>query len=85
MGRGMSQNLMKTFGGENVSVFDLNVEAVKELEALGAQRAFSVSEMARSCDVLVTMLPETSHVAGVVRHFYLSLPAKFYLNRNFLS
>ncbi len=63
MGRPMSKNLLKA--GYNLTVLDYNESAVKELVALGASSAPTASEIAKQCDVVVTMLPNSPHVKAV--------------------
>lgn len=63
MGRPMSKNLLKA--GYDLTVLDYNESAVKELVALGASSAPTASEIAKQCDVVVTMLPNSPHVKAV--------------------
>lgn len=63
MGASMATNLLKNF--TNVTVFDLNADAVSSLVSKGAKSG-SVKEIAQSCDAVVTMLPATKHVQGVL-------------------
>lgn len=60
MGRPMSKNLLKA--GYDLTVLDYNESAVKELVALGASSASNASEIAKQCDVVITMLPNSPHV-----------------------
>lgn len=64
MGASMASNLLKNFA--NVTVFDLNAEAVNSLVSKGAKSAATIKEMAETCDAIVTMLPATKHVQGVL-------------------
>ena len=64
MGRPMASNLRKH--GFDLSVFDINPDAVRELVDLGATAASDISQIARSCTIVITMLPtsvEVEHVA----------------------
>jgi 2-hydroxy-3-oxopropionate reductase len=63
MGKPMARNLLKA--GHQLVVYDINAEAVGELAAVGAQTATSPKEVARQCDVIVTMLPNSPHVKAV--------------------
>ena len=65
MGASMASNLLKQFN--NVTVFDLNTESVNNLVSQGAKSATTVKELATSCDAIVTMLPATKHVQGVLQ------------------
>jgi 3-hydroxyisobutyrate dehydrogenase len=64
MGASMASNLLKKFN--NVSVYDINAESVNNLVAKGAKKA-TVKEIAQNCDAIVTMLPATKHVSGVLQ------------------
>jgi 2-hydroxy-3-oxopropionate reductase len=63
MGKPMAKNLLKA--GYKLVVYDINADAVGELAAAGAERAASPKEVARQCDVIVTMLPNSPHVKAV--------------------
>ena len=63
MGRPMSKNLLKA--GYSLMVLDYNESAVKELVALGASSAPNASEIAKQCDAVITMLPNSPHVKAV--------------------
>ena len=63
MGKPMARNLLKA--GYKLVVYDVNAEAVRELAAAGAETAASPKEVARQCDVIVTMLPNSPHVKAV--------------------
>jgi 2-hydroxy-3-oxopropionate reductase len=63
MGKPMAKNLLKA--GYKLVVYDINAEAVRELEAAGAGTATSPKEVALQCDVIVTMLPNSPHVKAV--------------------
>ena len=64
MGKPMAKNLLKA--GFELIVRDLNQDAVAELVALGARKAESSAELARECDVILTMLPNSPQVKQVV-------------------
>ncbi len=63
MGSGMCANLVKA--GHSVRAFDLNPEAVKQAESVGARGAGSLGDAVREADVIVTMLPAGKHVLSV--------------------
>lgn len=59
MGNPMTKNLLKA--GFEVSVFDLNEEAISRLVDQGAKKK-NVADMAKEMDVIITMLPAAAHV-----------------------
>jgi 4-hydroxybutyrate dehydrogenase/sulfolactaldehyde 3-reductase len=59
----MSSNLCRK--GFQLAVHDINLDAVRELEKLNA-RAATPNEVAASCDIIVTMLPNSQIVQDVV-------------------
>src|SRR5690349_1952081 len=63
MGRPMSSNLVKK--GFELIVYDINLDAVKELEQLNARSA-TPNELAAASDILITMLPNSQVVQDVV-------------------
>ncbi len=63
MGKPMVKNLIKA--NKDVLVNDLNKEAEKEVEALGA-KIVSIEEMARDAEVMITMLPNGAIVKSVL-------------------
>lgn len=63
MGKPMVKNLIKA--NKEVLVNDLNKEAEKEVEALGAN-VVSIEEMARDAEVMITMLPNGAIVKSVL-------------------
>ncbi|MEB7402288.1 NAD(P)-binding domain-containing protein [Mammaliicoccus sciuri] len=63
MGKPMVKNLIKA--NKEVLVNDLNKEAEKEVEALGA-KVVSIEEMARDAEVMITMLPNGAIVKSVL-------------------
>ncbi|EHS58495.1 2-hydroxy-3-oxopropionate reductase [Paenibacillus sp. Aloe-11] len=64
MGRPMSLNLMKA--DYELTVFDINQEAVAALVASGAYAAASPKEVAERSDIIFTMLPNSNHVKEVI-------------------
>ena len=63
MGSGMCANLVKA--GHEVHAFDLNPDAVKQAEAVGAKAADSIADAVKGAEVVVTMLPAGKHVDQV--------------------
>ncbi|MBW7571338.1 2-hydroxy-3-oxopropionate reductase [Caproiciproducens faecalis] len=63
MGKPMAKNLVKA--GYSLIVSNLTEGPVNELVAMGAQKAGSPSEIARQCDVILTMLPNSPQVEEV--------------------
>ena len=64
MGRPMSKNLLKA--GHELVVYDLNQEAVRDLEACGAKAAANCKEVGELCKVIITMVPNSPHVRAAV-------------------
>ncbi|MBW8384015.1 MAG: 2-hydroxy-3-oxopropionate reductase [Youngiibacter sp.] len=64
MGRPMAKNLLKA--GYSLKVYDLNKSAVADLVSSGAEECASISEVARDCSLIITMLPNSPHVKAVV-------------------
>lgn len=64
MGKPMAKNILKA-GYTDLMVSDLNVQAVQELVEAGAV-AGSNAEIGSSCDVVMTMLPNSPHVKAVM-------------------
>lgn len=65
MGNSMARNLLKNPNvGQKVSVYvyDINKESVNKLASEGAKAASSVTELAKNCSTIFTMLPATAHV-----------------------
>jgi 3-hydroxyisobutyrate dehydrogenase len=60
MGLPMASNLVKK--GFTVTAFDLNTEAVKAAAAAGMNAAASAAEAVAGADLVITMLPSSSHV-----------------------
>ncbi len=63
MGKPMSKNLLKA--GHELVVCDFNKDAVVEVVAAGAKEGANGAEIARECDVIITMLPNSPHVRAV--------------------
>ncbi len=64
MGKPMAKNLIKA--GYQIKVFDIKEEPVSELAGLGALTAATPAEIGASCEVIITMLPNSQHVVSVV-------------------
>lgn len=64
MGGPMAMNLISK-GEMDLVVFDLNEESVKTLTSAGATAVSEPSEVAKECDRIVTMLPNSPHVESV--------------------
>lgn len=64
MGKPMALNLQKK--GYDLTVFDINKDAVNDLVTAGAKPAATVAEISSLCDVIITMLPNSPHVKSVV-------------------
>lgn len=63
MGKPMALNLLKA--GHSLKVFDLNAEAMKELQEAGAQVGESTVQIAKDAQMVFTMLPAGRHVRQV--------------------
>lgn len=59
----MALNLLRA--GNELVVFDINSTTVQEFGARGAEVAESPAAVARSADIIVTMLPSSPHVQSV--------------------
>jgi 2-hydroxy-3-oxopropionate reductase len=64
MGKPMAKNLIKA--GYDLTVFDLNNNAVKELVAAGAAEGSSSKDVASKTEIILTMLPNSPHVKEVI-------------------
>ena len=64
MGKPMSKNLLKA--GYELTVNDLNKDAVKEVVACGAKEGTTNAEVAANSDVVITMVPNSPQVEEVV-------------------
>ena len=60
----MSSNLIKK--GYNLIVYDKVEEAIKNLEKLGAKGAGSSKEVAKECDLVFMIVPDSSHSMDVI-------------------
>ena len=65
MGKPMAINLLKA--GHTLTVYDVRREPVDELAVLDAKAAATNAEAAADQDVVITMLPNSPHVAEAVR------------------
>ena len=63
MGKPMAKNILKKYN--DLLVNDLNSAAVDEVVAAGAKKATN-EEIGASCDVVMTMLPNSPHVKAVM-------------------
>lgn len=63
MGKPMSKNLLKA--GHELVACDFNKDAVAEVVAAGAKEGANGAEIAKECDVIITMLPNSPHVRSV--------------------
>ncbi|QQX89565.1 NAD-binding protein (plasmid) [Cupriavidus necator] len=63
MGKPMASNLQRK--GFELVVHDLNAHAVNELVALGAIRGETIPDIARQCNIVITMLPSSVEVEQV--------------------
>ena len=64
MGESMCENIVKNHS-DTVYCSDLNKEQVKKLESLGATGCDSNIDVAKSADVIITMVPKSEHVKAV--------------------
>lgn len=64
MGRPMAEHLLKA--GYRLTVFNRTASKTKSLVAQGAEVANSPAELAVSCDVIITMVPDTADVEEVL-------------------
>ena len=64
MGLPMAKNLMKA--GHELTVFDINKDAVRDVVAAGAKEAGTNREVAESSDLVITMVPNSPHVRAAV-------------------
>jgi 4-hydroxybutyrate dehydrogenase/sulfolactaldehyde 3-reductase len=64
MGRPMAANLVRK--GFALTVYDLRDEPVEALMTLGAEQARTLAEVMQRADIIVTMLPGSPEVEGVV-------------------
>jgi 3-hydroxyisobutyrate dehydrogenase len=64
MGGGICKTLLRN--GADVTVFDINPEAVAKLVALGGEAAASAADAARGMDIVVTSLPLPTDLESVL-------------------
>lgn len=64
MGKPMAKNLLKA--GYDLTVYDVNKEAVAEVVEAGAKEGSSSRDVAARCEFIITMLPNSPHVKTVV-------------------
>ena len=64
MGKHMVKHIVN--GGHNLTVYDINIEATEEIQAMGASLAGSPREVAESSEVIFTSLPKPQNVEEVV-------------------
>jgi 2-hydroxy-3-oxopropionate reductase len=64
MGKPMAKNILKA--GHPLMVYDINRAAMDEVAAAGAQPAKDNREIGASCDVILTMLPNSPQVKEVM-------------------
>lgn len=64
MGKPMCANLLKK--GYDVTVYTLNPDTIKEMEAQGAKGAANAKEVGSQVDVLITMVPNSPQVDEVL-------------------
>ena len=67
MGQGMAANLIQSAGSPSeVMVYDIVQENLDKVVALGATAMPDVASLANACDIIVTMVPATKHVQGLM-------------------
>ena len=64
MGKPMAKNLIDA--GYNIIAYDINETVLSEVVEYGAARGSSPKEIAGNCDIILTMLPDSSDVKKVV-------------------
>lgn len=64
MGAPMAKNLIKA--GYQLTVYDILEERVKKISKKGAKAAKSCQEVAESTDIVITMVPSSSHVKDAI-------------------
>ena len=64
MGKPMAKNLLKA--GYELTVFDINQDAVNEVVAAGGVAAKTAKEVAAQSEAVITMLPNSPHVKTAV-------------------
>lgn len=68
MGLSMAKNLTQAPASlkTKVIVYDINASSSQSLVQFGAEVATDVKSLAQKCDVIITMLPASKHVVGVM-------------------
>ena len=67
MGQGMATNLVQSaLAPSDVMVYDLVKENLDKIASLGATAMPDVASLASACDIIVTMVPATKHVQGLM-------------------
>lgn len=64
MGLPMAQNLVSA--GYGVTVFDLDDSSITKAKAFGASPATSAADTASKSDIVITMVPDSTHVEAVI-------------------
>ena len=64
MGRGMAANCVKK--GFNLVVYDVRPEPVDALVALGARAAKDITDVAKQCSIIITVLPAGKEVTATI-------------------
>ena len=64
MGKPMAKNLLKA--GYELTVFDINQDAVNEVVAAGGVAAKTAKDVAAVSEAVITMLPNSPHVKAAV-------------------
>ena len=68
MGASMALNLVKTASNPaDVLVFDVVAANMQKLADAGATTCPDVGTLAKKCDVIITMVPATAHVTGILK------------------
>ena len=87
MGKPMAKNQIKA--GYALVVYDVYKPAVEELKECGAEAASTLQEMAESCSVIITMLPNGPHVKSVMFDegglSYYAKPGTMFLDMSSIS
>jgi hypothetical protein len=68
MGFSMAKNLIAAPPSlrKKVIVFDMDKSKSKALAEMGGEEGVDIKSMAKACDVIITMLPASKHVVGVM-------------------
>lgn len=64
MGKPMASHLIK--GGFEIYLYDLNTDTVNDLVAIGGNGCNSTMDIAKKCNIIITMLPTAEHVSQVL-------------------